>query len=107
MMNFKNMMQQAQQMQFKLQEMQEKLKDIIVQGEAGAGMVKVEMACSGEVKAIDVDPAVISADDKETMEDLIVAALNNAFDAKEAKIKEETNAMMEGMGLPAGTKLPF
>ena len=107
MMNFKNMMQQAQQMQFKLQEMQEKLKDILVEGEAGGGMVKVQMACSGEVKSIDIDPAVVTPDDKETMEDLIVAALNNAFEAKEAKIKEETNAMMEGMGLPAGTQLPF
>ena len=107
MMNFKDMMQQAQQMQFKLQEMQEKLKDILVEGEAGAGMVKVTMACSGEVKGIEIDPSVVTPDDKETLEDLVVAALNNAYEAKERRIKEETQAMMESMGLPAGTQLPI
>lgn len=107
MINFKEMMQQAQQMQFKLQEMQEKLKDIEVDGEAGGGMVKVKMACSGDVKSVSIDPSVISAEDKETLEDLIVAALNNAGEAKDAKIKEESEGMMKGMGLPGGTKLPF
>lgn len=107
MMNFKDMMQQAQQMQFKLAEMQEKLKDIIVEGEAGGGMVRVSMACSGSVKGIEIDPAVISADDKETLEDLIVAAINNAHDTKEERIQKETKEMMGGMGLPEGVKLPF
>ena len=105
MINFKEMMQQAQQMQFKLQEMQEKLKDIEVSGEAGGGMVKATIACSGDVKGVSIDPSVM--DDKETLEDLIVAALNNANEAKEARIKEETEGMMSGMGLPADTKLPF
>lgn len=107
MLNFKDMMQQAQQMQFKLQEMQEKLKDIEVEGESGAGMVKVTMSCGGEVKGINVDPSVVNADDKETLEDLIVAAINNANQAKDERIKTETQSMMEGMGLPADTKLPF
>ncbi|MCB1651751.1 MAG: YbaB/EbfC family nucleoid-associated protein [Alphaproteobacteria bacterium] len=107
MFNFKDMMQQAQQMQFKLQELQEKLKDILVEGESGGGMVKVTMACSGDLKAISIDPSVIDAKDKETLEDLIVAAVNNASDAKEAKTKSETEGMMGGMGLPAGMKLPF
>jgi len=106
MLNFKDMMQQAQQMQFKLAEMQEKLKDIDVEGESGGGMVKVTMACSGIVRGIVIDPSVINADDKETLEDLVVAAVNNAHDAKEARIKTETQEMMEGMGLPADTKLP-
>ncbi len=107
MMNFKNMMQQAQQMQFKLEELQEKMKDIEVSGEAGGGMVKVMMSCGGEVRGIEIDPAVVSADDKETLEDLIVAAMNNANEAKDERIKTETSGMMEGLGLPAGTKLPF
>ena len=106
-MNFKDMMQQAQQMQFKLSELQEKLKDIDVEGESGGGMVKVTMACSGDVRAIAIDPSVISAEDKETLEDLIVAALNNASDAKEARVKEETEGMMGGMGMPDGMKLPL
>lgn len=105
-MNFKNMMQQAQQMQFKLQEMQEKLKDIDVEGEAGGGAVKAVMSCAGIVRSVEIDPSVISADDKETLEDLIVAALNNANEAKEARIKKETEEMMGGLGLPPGTKLP-
>ncbi len=107
MMNFKDMMQQAQQMQFKLQEMQEKLKDIDVEGEAGGGMVKATISCAGIVRGVNIDPSVINADDKETLEDLIVAALNNANDAKEARIKTETEEMMGGLGLPPGTKLPI
>ena len=106
MMNFKNMMQQAQQMQFKLQEMQEKLKDIYVDAEAGGGMVKVTMSCAGVVQSVSIDPSVISADDKETLEDLVVAAMNNAHEAKEERIQEETKAMMEELGLPPGTQLP-
>lgn len=99
-------MQQAQQMQLKLQEMQEKLADIEVSGEAGGGMVKVTMNCKGEMLSLAVDPSVITPDDKETMEDLIVAAVNNANKAKDEKIKEETKSMMEKLGLPEDTKLP-
>lgn len=106
MMNFQKMMQQAQQMQFKLQEMQEKLGDIEVDGEAGGGMVKARMTCKGELIGLEIDPAVVSIDDKETMEDLIVAAVNNANAAKEDRVKAETQAMMESLGLPAGTQLP-
>lgn len=105
MINFQKMMQQAQQMQFKLQEMQEKLKDIEVAGEAGGGMVKVRMNCDGKVVNIDIDPS-IAAGDKETLEDLIVAAINNANAVKDDKIKEETQAMMQELGLPEGTQLP-
>jgi len=107
MMNFKNMMQQAQQMQFKLQEMQEKLKDLYVEGESGAGLVKVVMSCSSDVKQITIDPSLINSAEKETLEDLIVAAINNANEAKEARIKSETQAMMELLGLPKDAKLPF
>ena len=106
MMNFQKMMQQAQQMQFKLQEMQEKLGDIEVEGESGGGMVKARMTCKGELISLDIDPSVFNMDDKETAEDLIVAAVNNAHSAKEERVKSETKAMMESLGLPAGTQLP-
>lgn len=106
MMNFQKMMQQAQEMQFKLQEMQEKLADINVDGEAGGGMVKVIMNCKGDLRGLAIDPSVINAGDKETLEDLVIAAVNNANEAKDARIKSETQKMMEGMGLPPGTKLP-
>lgn len=105
MLNFQKMMQQAQQMQFKLQEMQEKLADIEVDGQSGGGMVKVRMTCKGDVRALDIDPSLLG--DKETLEDLIIAAFNNAHEAKEERIKQETAQMMQSMGLPAGAQLPF
>ena len=107
MINFKEMMAQAQQMQFKLQELQEKLADVEVEGESGGGMVTVKITCKGDVLGVNIDPSVINADDKETLEDLITAALNSANAAKDEKIKEETEKMMGGMGLPPGTQLPM
>lgn len=107
MINIQKMMQQAQEVQFKLQEMQEKLKDIDVAGESGGGLVKVVMSCAGVVRSIDINPSIIDAGDKETMEDLIVAAINNAGENRDAKVQEETKKMMGGMGLPEGTQLPF
>lgn len=105
MMNIQKMMQQAQQMQMKLQELQEKFKDIEVGGQSGGGMVKVLMSGDGRLKSIEIDPSI--EDDKETRNDLIVAAVNNANEAREARIQEETKTAMESMGLPADTKLPF
>lgn len=107
MMNFQKMMQQAQQMQFKLQEMQEKLGDMEVQGESGGGMVKAVMNCKGEMISLTIDPSVLNAGDKEMIEDLIVAAINSAHAAKDARVQGETRKMMESMGLPADGKLPF
>lgn len=105
MLNFQKMMQQAQQMQFKLQEMQEKLADIEVEGQSGGGLVKVRMNCRGDMTGLEIDPSILG--DKETAEDLIIAAVNSANAAKEAKIKDETAQMMQSMGLPAGAQLPF
>lgn len=105
MINFKEMMQQAQQMQFKLQEMQAKFEDIEVTGESGGGMVQVKMMCDGKMNGITIDPSVM--EDKETLEDLVVAAVNNANATKDEKIKTETEDMVKAMGLPADTKLPF
>lgn len=107
MFDMKKMMQQAQQMQFKLAEMQEKLKEVYVEGQAGGGLVKVVMACSSEVQSVTLDPSLMKSDDKEMLEDLIVAALADATEAKEARIKIETEKMMEQLGMPKGAKLPF
>ena len=109
MMNIQKMMQQAQEVQTKLAEMQEKFRDIEVTGESGGGLVRVTMTCDGTMKGVHIEPNLIDPDDKETMEDLIVAAINNAGQARDAKVQEETAAMMEKMGLPAGAagSLPF
>ena len=112
MMNFQKMMKQAQEMQFKLQEVQEKLTDIEIEAEAGGGLVKVIMTCAGKVTKIDIDESLMNSD-KETLEDLVIAAINNANEAKEERIKNETQAMMKSLGLPedmaggAGGGLPF
>ena len=76
MFNMQKMMKQAQEMQFKMEEMQEKLKDIQVEAESGGGMIKVQMLCNGVVQKIDIDESLVNSD-KETLEDLIVAAINN------------------------------
>ncbi len=105
MINFKEMMQQAQQMQFKMQEIQAKFEDIEVQGQSGGGMINCTMTCTGLVKSITIDPSIM--DDKEVLEDLIVAAVNSAVEAKEQRIKQETEEMMKGLGLPEDMKSPF
>ena len=99
MFNFQKMMKQAQDMQFKLQEVQEKLKDIEVTGEAGGGLIKITTSCAGKVTKVDIDAGLLTGD-KETLEDLIVAAMNNVNTIKDDKIKEETKKMMESLGLP-------
>lgn len=105
MINFQKMMQQAQDMQMKLQELNEKMKDVQVEAESGGGMVKVIMSCDGKIVNITIDPSVISGD-KETLEDLIIAAINNGTTAKDQKVHEETQDMLKDLGLPEGTQLP-
>jgi hypothetical protein len=110
MIDFKKMMAQAQQVQSKLAQMQEKFKDLLVEGESGGGMVKVTMSCSGVVKAIDIDPSLISIEDKETLEDLVIAAVNNAGEAKDRRVQEEGQKLMQESGIDpnmAGGALPF
>jgi len=99
-MNFQKMMKQAQEMQFKLQEVQEKLKDIEVDGEAGGGLVKITMTCDSKVRKVEIDESLLDSD-KETLEDLLAAAVNNVSEAKDRKVEEETKAMMTELGLPA------
>ena len=101
-MDIQKMMQQAQVMQTRMQELQEQLAQTAVQGQSGGGMVTVIMKCSGYVDHINVSPEIVSVDDKETMEDLIIAALNNARENADRKMAEETQSLMQEMGIPSG-----
>jgi|TARA_B100000809_G_scaffold251742_1_gene285601 DNA-binding YbaB/EbfC family protein len=105
--NFNDMMKKAQEMQKKMQEMQNSLSNLEVEGTSGGGMVKVIMNCKNEVKKIDVDPSIIKQDDKTMMEDLIVAALNDAKSKAEEKSQDEMKKLTGGLGLPPGMKMPF
>jgi hypothetical protein len=107
MINIQKMMQQAKLVQQKLEEVQEKLKDIEVHGDAGNGAVKVTMTGAGQVTAVSLSPSVVNPDNKDMLEDLIVAALGNAGEAKDARVKEETKKIMESVGVDENTKFPF
>lgn len=103
---FGNIMKQAQQMQEQMQKAQEELVNVEVTGEAGAGMVKVTMTGRHDVKHVEIDPSLLE-DDKEMLEDLLAAAINDANRRVETATQEKMSEMTAGMGLPAGFKLPF
>jgi hypothetical protein len=105
--NFNDMMKKAQEMQKKVQEIQDSLSTLEVEGTSGGGMVKIIMNCKNEIKKIDIDSSIIKQDEKEVMEDLIVAALNDAKSKAEEKSKEEMAKLTGGLGLPPGMKMPF
>ena len=105
--NFNDMMKKAQEMQKKMQEIQESLASLEVEGTAGGGMVKIVMNCKNEVKKIELDPSIIKQEEKQMMEDLIVAALNDAKIKAEEKSKEEMAKLSGDLGLPPGMKMPF
>ena len=100
------LMKQAQQMQENMKKAQEQLASIEVEGQSGAGLVKVTMTCRNDVKRISIDPSLMG-DDKEMLEDLVVAAMNDALRRAEQTAGEKMGAMTAGMGLPPGFKLPF
>ena len=100
------LMKQAQQMQDNMKKMQEQLATIEVEGQAGAGLVKVVMTCRHDVKRVTIDPSLL-ADDKDMLEDLVAAAMNDAVRRAEAMSQEKMGPLTGGMGLPAGFKLPF
>ena len=106
-MDIAKMMQQAKQMQDKMQIMQDKLAEQEVTGQSGGGMVSIVTSCKGEVRSIKIAPEVIDPTDPEMLEDLIMAACNDAKAKADEKLAEETKAMMGGMGLPGDMKLPF
>jgi nucleoid-associated protein EbfC len=100
------LMKQAQQMQDNMRKMQEQLATMEVEGQSGAGMVKVVMTCKHDVKRISIDPSLVG-DDKEMLEDLVAAAVNDAVRRVEATVQEKMGSLTAGMGLPPGMKLPF
>jgi len=107
MKNLGQMMKQAQQMQAKMQEMQSRLAEVEMTGAAGAGLVEVTLNGKGELKKVKLQKAVVDPDDVEVLEDLIVAAFNDAKAKVEAHISDETSKLMGGLKLPPGVKLPF
>ncbi|MGI9436216.1 MAG: YbaB/EbfC family nucleoid-associated protein [Geminicoccaceae bacterium] len=107
MKNLGNMLKEAQKMQTKMAEMQEQLADLELTGAAGGGMVKITVNGKGEMRKASIDPSLVDPSEVEILEDLIVAAFNDA----KAKVEAETQAKMGeltgGLNLPPGLKLPF
>lgn len=100
------LMKQAQQMQENVQRAQEELARTEVEGQAGAGLVKVVMTCRHDVKRVSLDPSLLG-EDKDMLEDLVAAAVNDAVRRVEATTQEKMAGIAGGMGLPPGMKLPF
>ncbi len=100
------LMKQAQAMQENMKKMQEQLGSIEVEGQSGAGMVKVVMTCKYDVRRITIDPSLMG-DDKEMLEDLVAAAVNDAVRRVEATSAEKMGSLTAGLNLPPGMKLPF
>jgi DNA-binding YbaB/EbfC family protein len=101
------MMKAAQEMQGKMAELQEELHSITVTGESGAGLVKAVASAKGELKSLDIDPSIFNGDDKEVVEDLILAAIKDAQAKAQQRTQEEMGKLTEGLGLPKDMKLPF
>ena len=100
------LMKQAQQMQEKMQKAQEELQNIIVHGESGGGMVKISITCKNEIKKIDIDESLFS-EERDMLEDLLIAAFNDAIRKADKKTQESMSDMTSGLNLPPGMKLPF
>jgi hypothetical protein len=98
------LMKQAQQMQETMRKMQEQLATIEIEGQAGAGMVKVVMTCRYDVKRVSIDPSLL-ADDREMLEDLVAAAVNDAVRRVESTVQEKMAGVTAGLPLPPGMKL--
>ena len=107
MVNLGNMMKQAQQLQKKMADAQDKLKEIEVEGTSGGGLIKVVATAKGEFKRIFVDDSLLKSEDKEILEDLIIAAINDAKQKGEIVAQEEMKSLTGGLPLPPGMKLPF
>ena len=100
------LMKQAQAMQDNMKRAQEELASIEVEGQSGAGLVKVVMTCKHDVKRVAIDPSLL-ADDKDMLEDLVAAAFNDAVRRAEATSQEKLGKLTAGMPLPPGMKMPF
>jgi DNA-binding YbaB/EbfC family protein len=107
MANFMQMMQKAQKMKSRMQEMQDQAENLILSGEAGGGSVTCQMNGKFAVTKISIAPAALAGGDAEMLEDLVLAALNDARGKAEARMAEETEKIMRELGLPPGMGLPF
>jgi hypothetical protein len=101
------MMSKAKELQSKMQEMQEQVAVLEVEGSAGAGLVTVTMTAKGDLKKIAIDPSLLKADEGEILEDLVIAAHADARNKAEKLLAEKMQALTGGLGLPPGLKLPF
>jgi len=100
------LMKQAQQMQDNLKRAQDELAQLEVEGQSGAGLVKVVMTCRHDVKRVSIDPSLVG-EDRDMLEDLVAAAFNDAVRRVEATTQEKLAGFAGGMGLPPGFKMPF
>ncbi len=100
------LMKQARQMQADMQKAQEEMAELTVTGESGAGLVRITMSCKHQVQALEIDDSLVG-DDKEMLEDLIIAAFNDAIRRVEKTIQDKFSGMASGLSLPPGVKLPF
>jgi nucleoid-associated protein EbfC len=107
MKNLGDIMKQVQSMQSRMEDMQTKLEAMTVFGKSGGGLVEVSMNGKGAVQQITIDPSLMKADEREILEDLLIAALADAKSKVEAVAAEEMKAMTGGLPLPPGMKLPF
>ncbi len=107
MTNFKQMMKQAQEMQEKLQEMQDKMAEVMVEGNSGGGMVVATVNGKGEPRGLKIDPSLVDPKEVEMLEDLVVAAFNDAKVKAEQQMSEEMSKLTGGLPLPENFKLPF
>lgn len=101
------MMKAAQEMQGKMAALTDELHAIIVTGESGAGLVKATCSAKGELKSLSIDPSIFNSDDKEVVEDLILAAIKDAQKKASERSQEEIGKLTASMGLPPDMKLPF
>ncbi|MGE3245362.1 MAG: YbaB/EbfC family nucleoid-associated protein [Beijerinckiaceae bacterium] len=101
------LMKKAQEMQARMQEMQAEMENTEVEGQSGGGMVKVKLTAKGAMRAVSIDPSLMKEDEAEIVEDLIIAAHEDARKRAEALMEEKMKAMTAGLPLPPGMKLPF
>lgn len=101
------MMKAAQDMQGKMARLQDDLNRITVEGQSGAGLVRATATAKGELTGLSIDPSIFNADDKDVVEDLILAAIKDAQSRAAERAAEEMQKLTEGLGLPPGMKLPF
>lgn len=105
-MNIQKMMKQAQEIQSKLADAQKQMAEKEIDGVAGAGLVKVVIVGKGEARKVIIDPSLMAPEEKEVLEDLLVAAFNDARNKADTELNDKIGALTSGLGLPPGFKLP-